>query len=132
MPEILFDTEIHPCSHTVNNKAISSITNILGIFQVFDIRVNQFTVIKDLDIYDKVGYGIAHDEYSMRRRFECAEGPPLHSPTLNPKPETPKIPRHCGRTETRTVGEMEGNQGSGWEAHALYATQKVHAHNASH
>jgi len=31
--------------------------------KVFDIRVNQFTVIKDLDIYDKVGYGIAHDEY---------------------------------------------------------------------
>ena len=30
---------------------------------MFDIRVNQFTVIKDLDIYDKVGYGIAHDEY---------------------------------------------------------------------
>ena len=69
---------------------------------------------------------------SMRRRFESAEGPPLHSPTLNPKPETPKIPRLCGRTGTRTVGEMEGDQGSGWEAHALYATQKVHAHNASH
>lgn len=27
-------------------------------------RLNhQFVVIKDLDIYDKVGYGVAHDEY---------------------------------------------------------------------
>eukprot|EP00794_Sanderia_malayensis_P013980 gene13980-15438_t len=31
--------------------------------KVFDVRINQFTVVKDLDIYDKVGYGIAHDEY---------------------------------------------------------------------
>ena len=32
--------------------------------QVFDVRLNhQFVVIKDLDIYDKVGYGVAHDEY---------------------------------------------------------------------
>ena len=30
---------------------------------MLDIRINQFTVIKDLDIYDRVGYGIAHDEY---------------------------------------------------------------------
>ena len=26
-------------------------------------KLNQFTVVKDLDIYDKVGYGSAHDEY---------------------------------------------------------------------
>eukprot|EP00795_Rhopilema_esculentum_P015276 gene15275-6487_t len=31
--------------------------------KVFDIKINQFPVVKDLDIYDKVGYGIAHDEY---------------------------------------------------------------------
>ncbi len=31
--------------------------------QVFDVRMNQFLVAKDLDIYDKVGYGVAHDEY---------------------------------------------------------------------
>lgn len=37
--------------------------NYCVIFQVFDIRINEFTVIKDLDIYEKVGYGIAHDEY---------------------------------------------------------------------
>uniref|UniRef100_A0A7M5X643 Malectin domain-containing protein n=1 Tax=Clytia hemisphaerica TaxID=252671 RepID=A0A7M5X643_9CNID len=32
--------------------------------KVFDIRINhQHIAIKDLDIYDRVGYGVAHDEY---------------------------------------------------------------------
>jgi len=32
--------------------------------KVFDVRLNhQFLVMKDLDIYDRVGYGVAHDEY---------------------------------------------------------------------
>lgn len=31
---------------------------------MFDVRLNhQHLVIKDLDIYDRVGYGVAHDEY---------------------------------------------------------------------
>ena len=36
----------------------------ISFFKVFDIRINQqHIVIKDLDIYDRVGYGVAHDEY---------------------------------------------------------------------
>lgn len=32
--------------------------------KVFDVRLNhQHIAIKDLDIYDRVGYGVAHDEY---------------------------------------------------------------------
>ncbi|XP_065663456.1 malectin-A isoform X2 [Hydra vulgaris] len=32
--------------------------------KVFDVRLNHnLVVVKDLDIYDQVGYGIAHDEY---------------------------------------------------------------------
>ena len=32
-------------------------------YKVFDVAVNQHSVIKGLDIYDKVGRGVAHDEY---------------------------------------------------------------------
>lgn len=31
--------------------------------QVFDVAVNQHTVIKGLDIYERVGRGVGHDEY---------------------------------------------------------------------
>jgi len=32
--------------------------------KVFDVRLNhRLVVLKDLDIYDRVGYGVAHDEY---------------------------------------------------------------------
>lgn len=30
--------------------------------QVFDVRVNGHTVVKDLDIFDRVGHSTAHDE----------------------------------------------------------------------
>jgi len=32
-------------------------------FQVFDVAVNQHTVIKGLDIYERVGRAVGHDEY---------------------------------------------------------------------
>lgn len=44
----------------------SSTENILHLFlcvQVFDVAVNQHTVIKGLDIYERVGRGVGHDEY---------------------------------------------------------------------
>ena len=31
--------------------------------QVFDVAVNQHTVIKGLDIYERVGRAVGHDEY---------------------------------------------------------------------
>ena len=33
------------------------------VLQVFDVAVNQHTVIKGLDIYERVGRGVGHDEY---------------------------------------------------------------------
>lgn len=36
---------------------------IFFFFQVFDVAVNQHTVIKGLDIYERVGRGVGHDEY---------------------------------------------------------------------
>ena len=48
----------------MNNSLCSPPLCILSLFQVFDARLNhQHMVIKDLDIYDRVGYGVAHDEY---------------------------------------------------------------------
>lgn len=44
----------------------SSVTNIINYFplQVFDIVLNgDHTIVTDLDIYDRVGRGVAHDEY---------------------------------------------------------------------
>lgn len=35
----------------------------VSFFQVFDVAVNQHTVIKGLDIYEQVGRGVGHDEY---------------------------------------------------------------------
>lgn len=35
----------------------------LHFLQVFDVAVNQHTVIKGLDIYERVGRGVGHDEY---------------------------------------------------------------------
>lgn len=36
---------------------------ILALLQVFDVAVNQHTVIKGLDIYERVGRAVGHDEY---------------------------------------------------------------------
>lgn len=33
------------------------------LFQVFDVSLNGVRVIENLDIFDKVGKGVAHDEY---------------------------------------------------------------------
>jgi len=54
--------------------------------KVFDVRLNhQHMVIKDLDIYDRVGYGIAHDEYIP---FSLKNGQLKFGPHSSPFPGT--------------------------------------------
>lgn len=36
---------------------------ICFLLQVFDVHINNLVAVKQLDIYDKVGKGVAHDEY---------------------------------------------------------------------
>ena len=47
-----------------NFKSKQIIYTICGlfIFQVFDVALNDIVVVKDLDIFGKVGRGVAHDE----------------------------------------------------------------------
>lgn len=44
-------------------KAEMFLNWILALLQVFDVAVNQHTVIKGLDIYERVGRAVGHDEY---------------------------------------------------------------------
>lgn len=54
--------------------------------KVFDVRLNhQHMVIKDLDIYDRVGYGAAHDEYIP---FSLRNGQLKFGPHSSPFPGT--------------------------------------------
>ncbi|XP_057295354.1 malectin-A-like [Hydractinia symbiolongicarpus] len=54
--------------------------------KVFDVRLNhQHVVIKDLDIYDRVGYGVAHDEYVP---FSIKRGELQVGPHTSPFPGT--------------------------------------------
>lgn len=39
------------------------ITSLICCFQVFDVAINTHKVIQGLDIYEKVGRAVAHDEY---------------------------------------------------------------------
>lgn len=46
-------------------------------FQVFDVRLNGHVVVKDLDIFDRVGHSTAHDEivpFSIRRGKLSVQG----------------------------------------------------------
>lgn len=54
--------------------------------KVFDVRLNhQHMVIKDLDIYERVGYGAAHDEYIP---FSLRNGQLKFGPQSSPFPGT--------------------------------------------
>lgn len=46
-------------------------------FQVFDVRLNGHMVVKDLDIFERVGHSTAHDEivsFSIRRGKLSVQG----------------------------------------------------------
>lgn len=46
-------------------------------FQVFDVRLNGHVVVKDLDIFERVGHSTAHDEivsFSIRRGKLSVQG----------------------------------------------------------
>lgn len=48
-----------------------------GPGQVFDVRLNGHVVVKDLDIFDRVGHSTAHDEivpFSIRRGKLSVQG----------------------------------------------------------
>lgn len=53
------------------------ITDSGMFFQVFDVRLNGHVVVKDLDIFDRVGHSTAHDEivpFSIRRGKLSVQG----------------------------------------------------------
>ena len=62
-----------PGSLTITSKVHVSITN----FKVFDVVLNgDLTIASDLDVYERVGRGVAHDEYI---EFEVKAGKILYN-----------------------------------------------------
>lgn len=51
--------------------------SLSSLLQVFDVRLNGHVVVKDLDIFDRVGHSTAHDEivpFSIRRGKLSVQG----------------------------------------------------------
>lgn len=51
-----------PFSFQLSWAQIHSDTVISSTLKVFDVRLNGHVVVKDLDIFDRVGHSTAHDE----------------------------------------------------------------------
>lgn len=90
--------------------------------QVFDVRLNGHMVVKDLDIFERVGHSTAHDEivsFSIRRGKLSVQGevstfngkltvefvkvPPPPSPSPCPLPPTPSRAKKKRLSGTRSA-----------------------------